>query len=304
MYNKNNNKRVNELNRGDLIGYDGNFVYLGRNAEKEAEARAAGHNYTMVDASCRRCGSVKAYNLGNIKSGNTKTCGCGRKKTVNLNKLIADIDREFDDRAKIQENNPHKGYVINGAVPNGLAVSVMARGEAERWIKGLILQDPEEAAAMRYAAYIADGELFGQTKDHYGDGQAKFADNRTVMVFDGINADVYEEYDGHGHNYDNPSTRDKNVDFGCATHNKGLFRISTKTPAFKNRDAEAVMALRQFAMNRIRQNVVHNIKVGFNELPTLIRVSKKRGIEEGVACDGDVLWTKIADISAILAARC
>ena len=297
-------KRVNKLNPGDLIGYNGNFVYLGRDAAAEAADRAAGHNYVKVKASCRRCGSVKTYFLNDIRSGATKTCGCGRKKTIDLNKLLADIDRQFDDRAKIEENNPHKCHMISAEVPNGPTVSVMARGMDELWIKGLIMKDHNEAAAIRYAAYTADGELFGQTKSHFGDGQAKFADNRSVVVIDGVETEVYEEYDGNNHSYRHPSPRDKNIELGCATNNKGLFRISTALPEIQERNEEAFLAIRQFAVNKLRHNIAYNSKVGFNELPTLMRVSKRYGIEEGVACESCVKWTKVADISDILATRC
>jgi hypothetical protein len=300
----NNNVRINKMQIGTLLGDNNNFVYMGRDTEAEAKLRAAGRPSTMVKTLCRRCGSIKTHRLNNIRAGYIKTCGCGRKKVINTNQMIADLDRKFDDRAKIQENNPHKCYVLTAEIPDGPAVSTMARGQDELWIKGLIMQDPQEAAAMRYAAYIADGELFGQTKTYFGDGQTKFADNRSVMEVNGVDVDIYEEYDSANHSYNRPSPRDKNIEFGCATNNKGLFRISTALPAIKERNAEAFLAIRQYAVNKIRHNVAHNIVVGFNELPTLIRVSKKNGIEEGVACEDAVKWTKIADIDAILATNC
>lgn len=304
MTKTNNTVRINKMPIGALIGHNNNFVYLGRDLEAEAAARAAGHTCVKVNASCRRCGSVKTYYLNNLRSGNTKTCGCGRKKAIDTNKLIADLDRKFDDRAQIQENNPHKCQIISAEAPDGSIVSTMGHGNDEIWIKGQIMQDPAEAAAMRYAAYVADDELFGQTLNHFGDGQTKFADNRTVVEHDGFNVEVYEEYDGPNHSYNRPSPRDAKVEIGCVTHNKGIFRISTRVAAIQERDGKAFMALRQFALNKIRDNIVHNFQVGFNEKPTAIRVSKRRGIEEGIACEGKMLWCKMADISDVLAACC
>lgn len=295
------NERINKMNMGALIGYEKNFVYLGRNEEKEAELRANGRYRTMVKAACRRCGSTKTYDLGNLRSGNTKTCGCGRKKNAAVNKAIADADHRIDDRAEIQEKNPHKCYTVTGETSDGRLVSMMARGETERWIKDLIMQNPDEAAAVRYAAYVAEDDIFGQTLNHFGDGQTKFADNRTVVQRDGFNVEVYEEYDGTNHSYNKPSNRDKNVEIGCVTHNKGIFRISTNVAAIKDKDEKAFMAIRQFALDRIRDNVVHNFQVGFNEKSVAIRVSKRYGIEEGREVEGKMLWCSIAKISDVLA---
>lgn len=348
------NKRINKMTIGTTIGKNDNFVYLGRDTEREAEARSAGNRNPMVKALCRRCGSIKTYQLNNLSSGATKTCGCGRKNTI-LNQLIAEYDRRINDKDEIQAKTPNKNKVIpteeragnaqyrdeeenlieldklddsivdiqdpnmrakvnaalNDAVTyilfkgEGVERRVLARGRDEAWIKGELAKDPTIAKTLRDTAYVCGGKILGKTLDHIGENQLKSSDLATECEYNGYMAFVHEEYDGVGHN-NNPKTRDRDeaVILDCIDCNLGVFKISTQLPAFKGRQSETILAVRQYALNMIRANMAHNANVGFNERPVVINVNRRGAIQEVVNEDGKLAYKTIGRISDIIAACC
>lgn len=356
---KNNTIRVNDMPIGTLIGYNNNFGYLGRNAEKEAEIRATGHYCVMVDALCRRCGSKKTYRLNNLRSGATKTCGCGRKKNkdINLNQLIDDADRRIDDKAEIKADTPQKRKTVptesetgnsqyrdaeeigglielenldnaitgienpearqkaekylNDCVTRisfkgeGVEKVVLARGKDEDWIKTELSHDPTIAKTLRDTAYVADGKILGKTLDHIGENQLKSSDLATEVECDGYMALVHEEYDGCGHESNQKTIeRDEAVMLDCINYNLGVLRIATQLPAFHNRDAETVLAVRQALLNAIRANVAYNAKVGANERPVVVKVTRRGAVEEVVIENGKLAYKKIGRISDFIATCC
>ena len=222
-------------------------------------------------------------------------------KNIDLNKLLADADRKIDDKSEIQTRNPHKRGVISADGPD-YHVTMQVHGMDELWIKNLLLSDPEIAKNVKDTAYAVGDSIFGKTADYIGDCLAKYADFRTVSEVDGKVVDVYEEFDSNSHRIKHPTARDIQVELGCASNNKGLLRMSTYLKAFRNRDAETVLAIRKFAMGRIQHNIIHNFEVGRNELPTVMRVTNQRGIEEAIAQDGQIVWTHVAKVSDFMAA--
>ena len=173
-------------------------------------------------------------------------------------------------------------------------------GKDEMWIKPLVLSVPGVAKIAQYTAYVHDGHLFGQTDSCVRDRNAKYADLRTLTSIGVDKVDIYEEYDSAYHRYSKPSERDVQVELGCAAANKGLFRISNNCHCIKNRDAESFLAIREKALDLIRENIVKNARCGYNHFPTLVRVSTRNGVEVGYAAEDHVEWCTIASIPQFL----
>lgn len=220
---------------------------------------------------------------------------------VDLNKFVLNEEKESDDVAAFFAKNP------NGRCPvlleNGQIL--YARGIDEYWIKNVLSKDKETVRKLRGTAYVIENDVVRNKNNVIMDCDATYADMKTVDTIDGKLIEIYEEYDGkRNHPVKRLSKRDFNVGFKCAENNKGLFRISTQLKEFVERDTDAVLKIRKYAIERIQQNILHNYNVGRNEKPTIIRVTRQLGIEEAIIQDGQIVWCQIAKVSDFLRIHC
>lgn len=180
-------------------------------------------------------------------------------------------------------------------------VSVRFYGSDEKWIKTLMLNQSTIAAKVCDTAYVDSNQLFGKTENCIKDCAAKYADLRTLEILGHVEMDIFEEYDSPSHSYNKPSKRDTMVELGCAQRNKGLFRISTNCHCIADRDSKTFLAIRERALDLIRENIIKNAHSSCNEHPTLVRVSTRRGVELGRAIEDHIEWSHVATISEFLA---
>lgn len=181
---------------------------------------------------------------------------------------------------------------------DGRKITTAAQGEDERYMKELILRDPETRKAIQSSVYVCRGEFLGIRADNYYDRNAKWADFKTSFTVNrSRNVEVYEEYDGSSHPINKPKPRDVAVELDCDENNLGLFRLSTNLKVFKERNDDVVLAIRNFALNFIRQNIVSNRRNTGTKLPVLVRVTTRRHVEAGIERDGEIVWSKIKDLS-------
>lgn len=218
---------------------------------------------------------------------------------VDLSELVTEEERKADELAVDFEKNPHKRVPVQFNEKTRIA-----HGKDEYWMLDMLSKHTDIATKMRWTAYVINNDVVRKDNQSIKDCDLTYADNTIVNVIDGKNIEIYEEYDGYCHSMKNPSERDSKVMFECAKNNKGLFRLSTQLNVFKERNKEAVLAIRKYAINIIEQNILHNYNVGYNEKPTIVRVSQQRGIEGAILKDGQFVWGKIEKISDFLRIHC
>lgn len=187
---------------------------------------------------------------------------------------------------------------------DGRKITTAAQGEDERYMKELILRDPETRKAIQSSVYVCRGEFLGIRADNYYDRNAKWADFKTSFTVNrSRNVEVYEEYDGSSHPINKPKPRDVAVELDCDENNLGLFRLSTNLKVFKERNDDVVLAIRNFALNFIRQNIVNNRRNTGAKLPVLVRVTTRRHVEAGIERNGEIVWSKIKSLSDFYAPK-
>ena len=188
---------------------------------------------------------------------------------------------------------------------NGVERKVKAHGKDEIWIKTELSHDEAIAETIRDMAYVSGSEILGKTLDHIGENQTKYSDFATEVEYDGRMAFVHEEYDGLNHIHNAKTIkRDNVVMMDCIKYNLGVLRISTQWSAFKNRNSEAVLSIRQALLNIIRANVAYNAKMGRNERPVVFNVTRFGVVEAIVIENGELKRHKMGPVSKFIATCC
>lgn len=181
---------------------------------------------------------------------------------------------------------------------------VYAHGKTEKWAFEILAADEEIAKSVWSGAKNYEGE-----QDYRKPSNGRPQHDHNVCSPD---LKMYEEYkyygktktffsffeiNGPGHSIKKMNERDTMIAINCLKDNNGLIMVHTDTAFFTEENGEALVKFYKFANSKIMKAAKANYRAKTNKESTFIRASRKRGVEAGMLVDGEVCWTKIADIA-------